>query len=312
MDRHESSPAPPVQPYRYDREATPYTHPNQIDDAAVAAFHRDGFIAVENMLTLEEVKVARDALTDLLMGRVAGFDAVTPEPEYQAVWQSLTVTERADKARKIWLFCAHESRLRYLAVAHPAITRLLTRLCGEEVRLIQDMALLKPAHIGKEKPWHQDAAYFNWSPPEKIIGIWIALDPATAENGCMHAVPGTHIAGPVPHTHDRDCQIPDAAVAVERDVMVPLKPGGAMLFSALVHHGTPTNTSPSARWALQFHYAGASCVPLSPKEHGALFFEREQYAGCRSPAMPVDTMDASPVAEPYSFTVGGDRPASLR
>jgi phytanoyl-CoA hydroxylase len=127
-------------------------------------------------------------------------------------------------------------------------------------------------------------AYFGWGPPEKIVGVWIALDPATPENGCMHVLPGTHRAGPVPHTHDRDCQIPDARVEVEKDVLVPLAPGGALFFSALLHHGTPPNDSPHRRWALQYHYAGVSCERMDRREHAALYFENDLYAGCRAPS----------------------------
>jgi phytanoyl-CoA hydroxylase len=116
-----------------------------------------------------------------------------------------------------------------------------------------------------------------------VIGVWIALDPATAENGCMHALPGTHREGPVAHRHVRDCQIPDDRVAVARDVMVPLAPGGAMFFSALVHHGTPPNASPHRRWALQFHYAAESCVRVGVRAHADLFFDGDVYAGCRHP-----------------------------
>jgi phytanoyl-CoA hydroxylase len=100
----------------------------------------------------------------------------------------------------------------------------------------------------------------------------------------MHVLPGTHRAGPVPHTHDRDCQIPDARVEVEKDVLVPLAPGGALFFSALLHHGTPPNDSPHRRWALQYHYAGVSCERMDRREHAALYFENDLYAGCRAPS----------------------------
>ncbi len=142
------------------------------------------------------------------------------------------------------------------------------------------MALLKPPHIGREKPWHQDAAYFNWEPLEGVLGTWIALDPATPENGCMHVLPGSHRDGPRPHYHDRDCQLADEDVAVERDLMVPLAPGGALFFSGLLHHATPPNFSPEPRRALQFHYAATHCRPIDGGRHGELFRDRLGYAGC--------------------------------
>ena len=197
--------------------------PGALDEAHVAAYHRDSFLAVANLLSPEEVATARAALDDMLHGRVPGFDGLQPEPEMKACWAEMSPAERAGAVRKVWLFAAHEPRMAALT-RHPMLHRVLERLIGEPCRMIQDMALLKPPHIGSEKPWHQDMAYFGWSPPERIVGVWIALDPATAENGCMRVIPGTHREGPVPHVHARDCQIPDERVATDRAVLVPLPP----------------------------------------------------------------------------------------
>ncbi len=87
----------------------------------------------------------------------------------------------------------------------------------------------------------------------------------------MHVIPGSHRGGPRPHYHDRDCQLPDEAVDVARDVMVPLKPGGVMLFSGLLHHATPPNRSPARRRALQFHYASVNCRRIDAQRHAQYF-----------------------------------------
>ena len=266
--------------YRYTRTAEALPAPGALTEAHIADYHRDGFVAVQNVLSPDEVAEARQALDDLIHGRVPAYDGIQPEPEVKDRWATMTTDERADSVRKVWRFVEQEPRLRAL-IEHPALHSILQRLVGEKVRLIQDMALLKPRFIGTEKPWHQDMAYFDWAPPEKLIGAWIALDPATAENGCMHVLPGTHREGPVPHIHLRDCQIPDARVQVERDVMVPLAPGGVLFFSALLHHGTPPNNSSARRWAIQYHYAGESAERIDRRQHGALYQEDERYAGCR-------------------------------
>lgn len=266
--------------YRGTRAAEALPHPDALGDEHIAAYGRDGFVAVENVFSPDEVKTALAAIEDLVHGRVPGYDGVQPEPEQRLSWPGMTPDERALSVRKLWRFVPCEPRLHALA-AHSVLHGILHRLIGEECRLIQDMALLKPPFVGSEKPWHQDMAYFDWSPPEKVIGVWIALDAATSENGCMHVLPGTHREGPVPHVHARDCQIPDASVQTERDVIVPLAPGGALFFSALIHHGTPLNPSPSRRRALQYHYAAASAARISKAEHAALYFDGDRYAGCR-------------------------------
>jgi phytanoyl-CoA hydroxylase len=94
--------------------------------------------------------------------------------------------------------------------AHPRLVPLLDQLLGPEARMIQDIALLKPPFLGSEKPWHQDAAYFDWAPLEGVLGVWLALDPATVDDGCVQIIPGSLLAGPVSHHRARDCQIPDS------------------------------------------------------------------------------------------------------
>jgi hypothetical protein len=79
----------------------------------------------------------------------------------------------------------------------------------------QSTALLKMPRVGREKPWHQDHAYFDVeiskSPsgaPSNIVGIWLALDPATTDNGCMHYLAGSNCT-PIHHWQVRDWQICD-------------------------------------------------------------------------------------------------------
>jgi phytanoyl-CoA hydroxylase len=268
--------------YRPAAVISPVGSPEALDDRHAADYRRDGFLAVEGLLSPEEVAVAEAAMGDLLHERVPGFEGVMPEPALKPRWEALSLSERVAATRKLWQFVAYEPRLDALA-RHPRLHRALELLIGEPCRLIQDMALLKPARVGSEKPWHQDMAYFDWSPPEKVLGVWLAIHPATVANGCMHVIPGSHREGPVPHVHARDCQIEDSRVPVERCVAVPLQPGGALFFASLLQHGTPPNESPERRWAIQYHYAGVSCTRISRREHADLYFDGDLYAGCRGP-----------------------------
>ena len=140
------------------------------------------------------------------------------------------------------------------------------QILGAAPEMFQDMALLKPPRIGREKPWHQDLAYFDVDAQSTpVVGCWIALDEATAGNGCMHVIPGSHKAGPQPHFAKRDWQLCDAQMQGRPCAVVPLKPGGLMLFDGLIQHGTPTNHSTSRRRALQFHYRPAGTKLTAPE-----------------------------------------------
>jgi hypothetical protein len=93
--------------------------------------------------------------------------------------------------------------------------------------MFQDMALLKPPMLGREKPWHQDHAYFDYPLGTPIVGVWIALDEATVENGCMQFLPGQH-RDPIIHFQRRDWQICDSTILGRESVAAPLKPGGIL------------------------------------------------------------------------------------
>jgi phytanoyl-CoA hydroxylase len=267
--------------YRFDRVHIALPSPDAITQSDIEHFWRDGFLAVQNVYTPAEVQAAKAGLSDLIAGRNPDFKSVQLEalPAGKLKAEDVPPDQREQYVRKIMNFAWADARL--LAMRdHPVMMAIVERLLSEKATICQEMALLKPAYVGTEKPWHQDNAYFLREPMDRVMGTWTALDEATAENGCMHMIPGSHLLGPRPHLHLRDCQLPDGSVDVERDTIVPLAPGGVLFFLGLVHHGTPPNRSPNRRRALQFHYVGASCRMLDPDKHAELFHDSEGYAGC--------------------------------
>ncbi len=242
-----------------------------VTDAHVARFHEQGYLIVENAFTAQEVQIALDGLFHLLSGAVEEFDGVQYERASAGVAiEDLSVEEKQDYVRKFMSFVDYDERLNELA-HHPLLLALVERLIGEAPVLFQSMALLKPPRLGRDKPWHQDAAYFQIELDAKVVGCWIALDEATIENGCMVIAPGSHLNGPVVHFRRRDWQICDTDVDNSGAVAVPLKPGGLLIFQSLLHHGTPPNDSGLRRRALQFHYRPQSAPLTSQEERLAIF-----------------------------------------
>lgn len=62
-----------------------------------------------------------------------------------------------------------------------------------------DHAILKPAYYGAETPWHQDEAYWGPDLEYNSLSIWMPLQDATVESGCMQFVPRSHLHGVQPH-----------------------------------------------------------------------------------------------------------------
>lgn len=55
----------------------------------------------------------------------------------------------------------------------------------------QSMYIFKQPFIGGEVMPHQDGSYL-YTEPLKVIGIWIALEDCTPDNGCLEFIPGSH------------------------------------------------------------------------------------------------------------------------
>lgn len=266
--------------------------PASLTPEHLTQYQRDGYLAFTDVLSTEEVQAARAALTELIH-RVARDGERHPkhsvcimaDSRLQVQYEAGLMPEETDpdlelKVRKLFWYVDHHEFLQQLATTHPRLRAVREALLGPEPILFQDMALVKPPFIGREKPWHQDDAYFAVEPLQAVAGIWIALDEATVENGCMHVIAGGHNDGPRIHYHGSDCEINPERLDLARVVPVPLPPGGAMFFSGLLPHQTPPNSSPDRRRALQLHYRSRDSRSITREEYNMLFAEGGVPASC--------------------------------
>lgn len=241
-------------------------HFEDIGPQEIAFYREHGYLMVRQAFNPQETAGALQGLVDLIMGRRPDFDGLHFEAGAKDILPTLTPAERQDAVRKIWHFVEYDARLKALS-HHPGLLAVVRTLLGDRPpQLFQDMALIKPPRLGREKPWHQDHAYFDFPLGTPVVGVWIALDEATVENGCMQFIPGGHRAGPKIHFQRRDWQICDTEMLGARSVAAPLPPGGLLLFDGLLPHGTPHNASAKRRRALQYHYAPVDVVKCPPEE----------------------------------------------
>jgi len=255
--------------YRFDRSVGPNV--KTLDDVGEneLAFYREyGYLVVEEAFTAEEVSNTIEAFLDLIdRGQEVQFERGKEE-----LAEGLPREEKQLYIRKFGQFLRavkDDPRLLHM-VHHPKMLRVVELLLGGKPYMYTHQAFWKPPG-GREKPWHQDKAYFNVSLDTAVVGVWIALDDATPENGCMHVIPGSHREGPVVHFKRRDWQICDTDVPVHRDVMVPLKSGGVLFFDGMIHHGTPPNMSGRLRRSLQFHFIPDGTAVTSDEDRMAIW-----------------------------------------
>jgi phytanoyl-CoA hydroxylase len=235
-----------------------------------ARFHQQGFLAIENAFSPEEVQDALAGMLDLIGGAYPGYRGIQFESVARELLPTLPPEQKQDVVRKISHFIQWDARLHRIAT-HPRLLDLAQRLIGAQPGIFEDKALIKPPRVGREKPWHQDHAYWNLPLDAHVVTVWIALDAATVDNGCLYVIPGSHREGPVVHFKRRDWQICDDQVQTARAVAAPLRPGGALFFHSYLQHGTPANDSPHRRRALQFVYIPAEAGRITPAERLAVF-----------------------------------------
>ena len=115
-------------------------------------------------------------------------------------------------------------------------------------------AIRKPPRSAVETPWHQDEAYWDPAYLHTALSIWIPLQPATLDNGCMRFVPGSHRETVHPHqlidpANADGLRLSGSQQAVG-GVACPLPPGGATVHAGRTLHHTGPNRSDEPRRAL--------------------------------------------------------------
>ncbi|CAI4227158.1 unnamed protein product [Auanema sp. JU1783] len=157
---------------------------------------------------------------------------------------------------------------------HPKIKSLFEKLKFEQPAVVQSMYIFKQPKIGGMVTDHFDATYLYVEPIDHLIGVWIAVDDATIENGCLSFIPGSHKQSSVDYrfvrTHDTTGG-PLLTFNGERPVYdqnlfvpVPIKKGSLILIHGLVVHKSEANRSDKSRHAYTFHVMEKKNTAWSP------------------------------------------------
>lgn len=190
----------------------------------IAFFKENGYLNVGPALTPAELETARVA-----------YDRIFAATEKPASYRNLGQQEGEAVSKgavlqiiDMWRLDSIFEQLLY----KEELLDIIEGLMGHSnIRLYHDQALFKPALHGDIVPWHQDNGYWHLD-PAAAMSMWIALDDADEENGCMWVIPGSHRAGEVGHQRAGHYIAQLKANAEETlAVSVPLRAG-----SAMIHH----------------------------------------------------------------------------
>lgn len=146
----------------------------------------------------------------------------------------------------------------------PEILDIVEQLIGPDIIVWSSALFCKSPVRGKSTPWHQDAQYWPIRPLETTT-VWIAIDPATRENGCLRVVPGSHRNKEIfRHSLNESDQLvlnQELHSSVQQQITptdVILDRGMFSFHDAYMIHGAEPNNSGKRRAGLTFRYMPAS------------------------------------------------------
>lgn len=176
-------------------------------------------------------------------------------------------------------------------IRDPRLLAPVHELLGPDLLCWQVNVTSKPPMSGTFVSWHQDGTYYGLSEPLGVT-VWLALTPATPENGGMYAVPGSH-RKPLSHvrTNHRDNMLPfgeEIAVPVDPADAIPLalRPGQFSIHHLLTVHGSAPDRTDRRRTDLPSGTSPARCA-------------RSATGAARQPSSPgATTIPSTPSARP--------------
>ena len=140
----------------------------------------------------------------------------------------------------------------------PEIQKSVLALGVQNPDLIQSMLMFKTAHGGGPVNWHRDAT-FLYAEPFPIVGIWIALESADTDNGCLHVHPGSHLnrlQRRYVRTPNDDCVFEELSAyrpSLERPVALEVERGSMVIMHGHLAHASMPNRSSRSRLAYTLH-----------------------------------------------------------
>ncbi len=251
------------------------------------SYNQNGYLIIRQLFSKNDMKKLQLWMDDIYEGKI-NLDHLSP------VFQWTSDKEKMDRLASARIHMPHRhNETAEWGMLHPSILDVLEALIGPDVSALQSMMFFNPPGKGGQG-WHQDSYYIQ-TQPDSLIGVWIALDRADKENGCLWVAPGSHhepIYPPVEkggfvHADERHIeglfpakeasnmddtanQLSEVALKYGAPIPVELEAGDVLFFhSHLLHRSYRNETTNRMRRAYVCHYCNArSWVPWN---HGAAY-----------------------------------------
>lgn len=252
-----------------------------LTDEQFRQYQSDGYVVVDGALDTETVDAVRDRLREYTHGdREPETFGTQIEPAVER--GEVEIDDPGNAVRKMEGLGMVEEDDVFARVANDeTIVSVAQQLLGDDLKLLRSAAMCKPPEVGSEKGFHQDAAYYPIQPMDHVT-VWIAIDEATPENGCMSVVPGEHKNGVIEHEtveYDTDIVIPADKYDKDDLVELPMEPGDALFQHCLLPHYTAPNTTDQWRRGLIMAYMNSRSRFTQPDEERPDWVDSVHIAG---------------------------------
>ena len=239
-----------------------------LSQSEIERYHERGFVVPDYRLPSDVLSEMRAALDRLIADnpQVASDFMLCPHLLHDASQDMEGVVPL--KGDRIWLDYA----------TRPEILDMVEQLIGPDIILWGTTLFGKPAGVGMATPWHQDGEYWPIR-PLATCSVWIALDDATPENGCLRVIPGSHKSKTLRRHHsspDRNLTLNLELDADQFDeseaVDIVLEAGQMSMHDIYLLHGSSANSSGKRRagYVLRLmpassHYDHALGLEMAPR-----------------------------------------------
>lgn len=153
-------------------------------------------------------------------------------------------------------------------LATPELISIAEQLIGSKVAVFFSQVFMKPAKYGGPKPVHQDNFYFGPEKEDHVLTVWMAIDNATTENGCLYYSDGSHRQGILQHIappgEPFNLLIPDDVAQQFPMTAAPVNAGGISLHHGNMLHQSSENQSDLPRRALAMHFVARDKPLVNP------------------------------------------------
>ena len=240
---------------------------NALTRDQIDAFHRDGFLVVENAVTPEQLAALKSDLAGWVEESRGHDEPFGPETLDGRARFDMGAEHTADHPALRRVNNPSDISPAYLDVMTNARTvDMIADLIGPNLKFHHCKINVKLPGTKTEVGYHQDFA-FTPHTNDDVITALLMLDDVTEENGCLMVVPGTH-RGPMHTLFENGVFVgkmrPETEAEMKsRQVAVTGPAGSVCLMHTRLAHGSAANASQRPRGLYICVYTAADAVPIA-------------------------------------------------